>query len=218
VVGAVVFEGATGPEGRLVSTGDTSLSFGRGGRCDMRFAFAPRVDRAVPRIAGSLLLAGGRRLAVECSAERGHRPLQVMTAGGVPVTVALGEVYAPAANEFDVVVSGDTKWVVSVRVRDLNGPYPIPDRSTDTRTRRIALDLSDHDRSLIEAYLEPMRAGGPEPASHADVAARLAYSPSKVRHDLYDIWARMAAAGFPIQDGTDKRSAVLDIVQSYRIV
>ena len=37
-----------------------TLRFGRGGDCDLRFGFAPTLDRSVPRLAGQIrVLAGG---------------------------------------------------------------------------------------------------------------------------------------------------------------
>jgi hypothetical protein len=75
-------------------------------------------------------------------------------------------------------------------------------------TDRPALALTRHERHVLDAYLAPLRQGGFEPATHAEVAQQLSYSASKVRSDLYGLWARMVGEGLPVPAYADKRMAV----------
>jgi hypothetical protein len=207
-VAAVVYEAPHGTDGMLITAGTGPVvAFGRGGDCPIRFGYAPRVDAQVPRRAGAFLAAAGR-LAVESPSKPGPAPLQVRAPGRPPVELAPGELYAPGTVEFDVVIRGERDWVMTVRRRyrvdaDLAGS----DADGPT-TRGSGLELTDHERRVLAAYLAPMRAGRLEPATHADVAGALHFSANKVRGDLYGIWAKMIAHGVVVPGYADKRMAV----------
>jgi hypothetical protein len=206
IVAAVVYEGPRGTEGIIITREMASVPFGRGGQCLIRFGHGPALDPRLARQAGTLVVAGDR-LAVESSPSRQHLPVQVATTGRPPVELAHGELFSPAAGTFDVIVRGERSWVISVRTTTRRAPRPVP-TSTDPATNRQLLSLSGHERKVLEAYAAPLRGGGLEPATHAEVAELLHYSASKVRGDLYRVWAKMVSAGLPVPSYADKRMAV----------
>jgi hypothetical protein len=211
-VAAVVFEAPHGTDGYLISSDmGPSVAFGRGGDCPIRFGYAPRLDPRLPRRAGALVLADGL-VAVQSSESADHPAIQVRTEGRAPVELREGDLYAPAAVEFVVVARGREEWPMTVRVRRPSAPGNRVrgggDDVADPTTERRRLDLSEHERAVLAAYLAPLRAGQLEPATHADVAAALHFSANKVRGDLYDIWAKMVAGGVPVLPYSDRRMAV----------
>jgi hypothetical protein len=206
VLAAVVFEGPHGTDGLLITSAmGPAVPFGRGGHCPIRFGHGPDHDARLARQAGTLVVAG-ERLAVESSPLPDHLPVQVVLAGRPPVELSQGELYAPAATEFDVVVRGERVWSITVR-NALRGQPSVP-ASDEPLTQRPEFSLSGHERQVLNAYVGPLREGRLEPATHAEVAEMLSYSVSKVRSDLYGIWAKMVAGGLPVPAYADKRVAV----------
>jgi hypothetical protein len=203
---AVVFEGPLGTDGLLVTADmGPAVPFGRGGHCPIRFGHGPAHDSRLAREAGALVVAGDR-LAVESSSAPGHLPVQVALTGRPPVELSQGELYAPASRTFDVVVRGEREWTITVRTATRARPAHLT--HDEPPTDRPVLPLSGHERSLLDSYVAPLREGRYEPATHAEVAQQLGYSVSKVRFDLYDLWARMVSRGLPVPGYADKRMAV----------
>src|SRR5439155_19137811 len=111
-----------------------------------------------------------------------------------PLELPPGEAHGPAAVEFEVVVRGERAWTLQVRTRACTPPVtggPPDGAGADPPTVRRPLELSDHERQVLDAYVAPLRAGRLEPATHGEVAERLSYSANKVRRDLYGIWHQM---------------------------
>jgi hypothetical protein len=73
-------------------------------------------------------------------------------------------------------------------------------------------------RRVVAAYMEPLRHGRLEPATHREVAAALSYHPNSAREALYEVWARMFAAGIPMPDVAEKRVAVVEAVRLHRLL
>jgi hypothetical protein len=210
---AVTFPAANGVDSLIVFDGDV-VAFGRSRECDIRIGLFPVEDLLVSRVAGRLIVNVGRVL-VECPAAPNHSALDVHVAGQPVYTVAVGAVYGPPSTEFTVVVAGERSLKLSVAVRAMDvvsGPLS----GAPTQARR--LDLSAVQRSVIEAYLEPMRRGRLEPASHREVAETLDRHQSSVREVLYDVWARMFALGIPMPDVSDKRVAVIDAIRHHSLL
>jgi hypothetical protein len=204
-LGAVVFDAPDGTEAaRITAAAGPLVPFGRGGNCTIRFGHAPRPDLRLARRAGTFVITADR-IAVESSRQPDHAPLQIRAPGRPPVEISGGEIYAPSGVEFEVVARGDRLWTMTVRVRRFG---PVPTTDTEPPTDRYALELSRHEQDVLAAYVAPQRAGLLEPATHAQVAESLHYSSTKVRFDLYSIWAKLVAAGVPVPDLTDKRLAV----------
>jgi hypothetical protein len=214
-VAAVVYEGPNGPDGFVMTdTAEARVPFGRGGHCPIRFGHVPTPDLQLARHAGAFLVTGDRVL-VEGAAQPGHAPVQICVGGRPPLDLPPGEAYGPAAIEYDVVVRGERRWVLHVRTR---APRPVPVPSaTDPPTVRRPLDLSVHERQVLEAYVAPLRAGRLEPSTHAEVAERLSYSVNKVRRDLYGIWQQLVTSGLAVPEYADKRVAVAHAAIANRI-
>jgi hypothetical protein len=217
-VAAVVFEGPLGPEGVVITEAmGPAVTFGRGAPCQIRFGYAPEADIRLARHAGALLLANGRVL-VESSGEAHHPALQVRSPSRPPVEVSGGEAYAPGEIEFDVVVRGEREWLLSVRTRRWRpppSPGPGDAGGGEPATYRPGFSLSPYELDLLRAYLAPMRDGRLEPATHAEVAAAMHYSVTKVRVDLYAVWARMVTEGLAVTPYPDKRLAVARAALAY---
>lgn len=171
---------------------DRTVSFGRGVACDIRIGHAPLCDHEIPRIAGWLVIAHGRVIveaaapALADEAERAvRRALLVSAPGGPPVPVAPGAVFAPAASIFTVEVVGATgTWELDVATRSRRDDAVDDEAAHDARTHGVVIDLTEEQRSILMAYAEPVIAGGVEPATHDQVAARVYMSRSQVRRHL----------------------------------
>lgn len=201
---AVTFESPTGADVVVLQDGDVA-PFGRGGQCTIRFGFAPTIDAAVPRMAGTLVVAN-QRVFVETTANPERPVPEVHVDGRPPVPVGVGAAYAPAEERFRVLVRGDRDWQLQVHVRREEAAPHVGD---DPQTRTYELALTATQRKVLRAYLEPLRRGRPEPATHRQVADALGYHPNSAREVIYEVWSRMFAAAIPMPDHSDKRVAVV---------
>lgn len=204
-----------GPEAAVLHAGDV-VPFGRGGDCTLRFAFAPTADHGVPRVAGWLVVANNR-IIVEAAESRSGRSLQLVSAGRPPMLLGCGEAFAPSGHQFTVIVHGEqATWPIHITVVDAArtrvqtiGGEP---------TRRFHLQLTETQHAVISAYVEPMRRGRFEPATHREVADQLSYHPNSVREVLYEVWATLLGAGIPMPDISDKRVAVSEAVLLHQLL
>jgi hypothetical protein len=182
----------------------------------VRFGYAPIADVGVPRVAGRFVVAG-ERVFVESVDVTGRRSLEIIAAGRPPVLLGVGDGFAPSEPEFRVMVHGEQQaWTLSVVVR-----RDMPDSSRsgwEPPTRSFELRLTDMQRRVVAAYIEPLRHGRVEPATHREVATALSYHPNSAREALYEVWAKMFAAGIPMPDVSDKRVAVVEAVRLHRLL
>jgi hypothetical protein len=176
---------------------DSTVSFGRGDQCDIRIGHAPIRDVEVPRVAGWLVVAHGRVIVEaapmpqlsEVRSDQGEaqavrRALQVSASGGPPVPIAAGSAYSPAVSVFTVEVTGATQtWELDIVARSLADDLSGTD-AFEPHTHGVVIDLTDEQREVLLAYAEPVLAGGVEPATHDQVAARVYMSRSQVRRHL----------------------------------
>ncbi len=212
---AVTFSAPHGTESVVLHDGDVA-EFGRGSGCVVRFGYAPIADVALPRVAGRLIVAG-QRVFVESAESGGRRSLEIIAAGRPPVLLGIGDGFAPSEPEFRVVVHGDQRsWPMTVVVRrdlavgdGVNGEPP---------TRAFELRLTNMQRRVVGAYLEPLRHGRLEPATHREVATALSFHPNSAREALYDVWAKLFAAGIPMPDVAEKRVAVVEAFRLHRLL
>lgn len=212
---AITFEAPHGTESVVLRDGDVA-EFGRAGTCAVRFAYAPVVDTGVPRIAGRLVVAGGR-VFVEASDAPGHSALEISAAGRPPVLLAGGDGFAPSQHTFRVKVHGrERSWALDVAI----APVGPADESfgADEPTERHHLELTDAQRRVLEAYISPIRRGRLEPATHREVADRLGCHPNSAREVLYTVWSALFAAGIPMPEVADKRVAVAETIRLHRLL
>ena len=211
----VTFDAPHGVDAVTIADGDVAM-FGRDASCAVRFGFAPVRDLGVARVAGQFLAAGGR-IFVESSDDPEHRALEVRAPGNPPVQLAQGEGYAPRTATFEVVIHGERAWTLQVAVRR-DSELTASDSSAEPPTRGFDLELTPMQRSVLDAYCEPVRRGRVEPATHKEVAAALSYHPNSVREALYEIYARMFAAGIPLLEVADKRVAVVEAARRHGLI
>ena len=211
----MTFPAPHGTESLVLHDGEVA-EFGRGGTCQVRFGYAPIADVGVPRVAGRFVVAG-ERVFVESVDATGRRTLEIIAAGRPPVLLGVGDGFAPSEPEFRVMVHGEQQaWGLSVVVRR---DIPDPSRSGwEPPTRSFELRLTDMQRRVVAAYIEPLRHGRMEPATHREVATALSYHPNSAREALYEVWAKMFAAGIPMPDVSDKRVAVVEAVRLHRLL
>jgi hypothetical protein len=212
---AVTFPAPHGTDSCVLSDGDVT-AFGRGANCRVRFAYAPIADVGVPRVAGRFVVAG-ERVFVESADGSGRRSLEISIPGRPPVLLGVGDGFTPLESEFRVTVHGEQRaWALCVAVRrDATGAGPT---GWEPPTRSFDLHLTDTHRRVIAAYMEPLRNGRIEPATHREAAATLSYHPNSAREALYEVWARMFAAGIPMPDVSEKRVAVVEAVRLHRLL
>ena len=196
---------------------DEIVAFGRGAECAVRFAYAPVVDRGVPRVAGSLAVVNGR-VFVESTGTLGGRALTIRTDVGVTRHLPVGDGVSPRERHFEIVVHGESgPWKIGVAARPRSVSVSALS-SADPPTRHHELVLTPVQRRVLEAYSEPVRRGRLEPATHRQVATALSYHPNTVREVLYEIWARMFAEQIPMPDADDKRVAVVEAARLHGLV
>ena len=212
---ALTFPAPHGTESLILADGDI-IDFGRGGDCQARFAYAPIADTGVPRVAGRLVVASNR-VFVESVAAVGRPSLEITIAGRPPMLLGVGDGFAPSEPEFRITVHGNLRtWPLTVAVRrDHSGPA---DNDKEPPTRTFELRLTDMQRRVLAAYMEPLTRGRHEPATHREVATAMSYHPNSAREALYEIWAKMFAAGIPMPDITEKRVAVVEAARLHRLM
>lgn len=211
---AVTFEAPHGPESMILHDGEIA-EFGRARECAIRFGYAPVADPGVPRVAGRLITAGGR-VVVEGIDAPGRSALEICADGRPPMMVAAGDAFAPAETSFRVTVHGQARtWRLEIVVR----PQVLTARdSDDSPTRTHELRLTAAQRRIIETYLEPLRRGRLEPATHREVAEALGCHQNSAREVLYSVWSSLFAAGVPMPDVADKRVAVVEAIRLHRLL
>lgn len=195
----------------------STISFGRGHDCEVRFGHQPLADRHIPRRAGTLVLQSDMRLAVEnCSDQIAF---DLKESGAPLLTVAPCTVVSPATSEFEIRYGGSHQ-LHTIRVAGAQAPiHSAPIRPLDTSDATIPLQpaLTDRQWGVLDAYAEPMRSGALVPATHAEVAAKLGWSMSLVRLECSAIWWVFLAAGVPMRDYPDKRDAITDAATRHRL-
>lgn len=211
----VTFEAPHGSDAHVLDDGDV-VAFGRDSSCGLRFAHAPVADRGVARTAGRFLVAGARVI-VESRSEVGHRALEIRVENGPPVQLAPREAFSPGQDAFEVLVFGEHAWPlrVAVRAEDTIAGHAT---SAEPATNRVELTLTPAQTRILRAYAAPVLRGHLEPATHGDVAGSLALHANTVREALYEIYARMFAAGIPMPDVGDKRVAVVEAARVHGLV
>jgi hypothetical protein len=211
---AVTFPAPHGTDVVVVGEGET-VTFGRAGSCDIRFGFAPTADVGVPRVAGRLIAAAGRVI-VESLPGDGRRSIEVIADGHPVRMLVVGEAFSPVTVEFRVVVHGQQRaWPLLVVARAPG----VAERDDDDRsTRQISVAFTPMQQRVLRAYVEPMRRGRLEPATHREVAEALSYHQNSAREALYEAWARLFAAGVPMPDVSDKRVAVAEAIRLHRLL
>lgn len=209
---------------------ESTVSFGRGESCEVRFGHAPVRDWEIPRVAGWLVIAHGRvfveaapmpgseRDAAPGQAQPVRRALQVSAAGGPPVPVAAGSAYSPAEGVFTIEVVGATDtWELDIVTRsrvddddDLTAHEPL--------THSVVIDLTDVQREVLLAYAEPVLAGSVEPATHDQVAAKVFMSRSQVRRQLERLSDEFFAKRLWSPDSGDTRVRVVETARHNHIL
>lgn len=187
---SVLFEAPHGTEAVELWDGDVA-EFGRAISCTIRFGYAPIADLHVPRVAGRILVAGGR---VHVEAQADAKPLEIEPESGPQVLIAVDEAHSCRARNFTVVVPGHPDpWFLHVGsrsdeiVRRLAGPDP--------QTAKLQFELSDLDWTVLRAYAKPLLDGGVAIATHAQVANELGRHVNTVRNRMYALCTRMHSAG-----------------------
>jgi hypothetical protein len=218
ILAAVVFEAPHGTDGFVIRDDmGPVISFGRGGSCPIRFGHAPDADARLPRRAGDFVVVGDR-LGVESSPEPAHPALLIRIEGRLPIELSQGELYSPSSTEYEVVVRGETEWVMAVRTRRRRPSEWAQPTDDGPPTHRLSLMLTDYEHAVLAAYVAPLRRGLLEPATHTEVAEVMHFSVSKVRGDLYAIWAKMISEGVPVLPYTDKRVAVTSAAITHNLL
>lgn len=212
----VTFPAPHGADAVTLRDGDVAR-FGRGAECEIRFGYAPRPDRGLPRVAGRLVAANGR-VFVESSGDPSHRALSIRAEGGTIASIGVGEAHSPRESRFEVLVPGDgAPWCLTVTTRDPEAPGAAGD-SVDPPTVHYELRLTPLQERVLAAYAEPIRRGAREPATHQQVAAELHYHRNTVRDALYEIYNKMFEAQIPMPDMSDKRFAVVEAARAHGLL
>lgn len=211
----MTFEAPHGVDSVVLLDSDIA-EFGRAGTCRVRFGYAPIADLGVPRVAGRLVVAGGR-VFVEALEAAGRSAMEISAPGRPPVMLGAGDGFAPSESAFRVTIHGANRsWPLDVAVR--SGARSLSAASTDEPTTTHQLPLSDAQRRIIEAYIEPVRRGRLEPATHREVAEALGCHQNSAREVLYSVWSALFAAGVPMPDVADKRVAVVEAIRLHRLL
>jgi hypothetical protein len=206
---AVSYLAPHGIEALTLCDGEVA-AFGRGTECKVRFGYAPQPDQDLPRVAGYLIVSH-ERVFIESSDTVGHRALEVRTGSGTSMQIPIDE-------GFDILVRGASRpWKLGVTVKRSSraaGSGP----NTDPPTSHFLLALTEVQRAVVEAYLDPMRRGRLEPATHKEVATRLDRHPNTVRETLYEVWTLLFELDIPMPDTSDKRIAIVEAVRIHGLL
>jgi hypothetical protein len=168
-------------------------------------------------VAGYFIVAN-HRVFIESSSTVGHRALEVRTHGGATRQIPIGEGYSPNENRFEVFVRGaQAPWKLGVTVRLPMSKKRRAD-GVDPPTTQFMLKLTGVQRSVLEAYYEPIRRGRVEPATHKEVAAKLHRHQNTVRETLYEIWTLMFELDIPMLDTGEKVIAVVEAARVHGLL
>jgi hypothetical protein len=173
------------------------LTFGRGSRCDIRFAYDP-VDDLVSRRAGTLI---GRDDGVLIRNDSSTQDLLLQAIPGPQDQIAPGMTLGTTASRHArLVIPGrhHTRYELVIDARPLAGPGPArrPPVSGDGEApTRAAAPVTARERRLLAALSEPvLLLAGPEavPATYREVAARVGQTPASVRTCLDALRQRLS--------------------------
>ncbi|MGH9066246.1 MAG: hypothetical protein ACRD0J_01785 [Acidimicrobiales bacterium] len=194
------------------------VTFGRSGSCDLRIGHQPVADLGVPRVGGRLVMVTGDRLAVENLGDK--LAFEVACEGAPAESVRPGALLSPAEPRFEVLVTGSRQRYV-IRAARTPRPARVPpphlSRSAEGPLTSVDPELTPRQWAVLAAYTAPLRAGRAVPATHAQVARAIGWSPALVRVECSEIWSAFALAGVPMRDFPDKRDAVVDAAVRHRL-
>jgi hypothetical protein len=208
---AAIFDAPTGPEHQLLVDGGPDLRFGRGQANEMRLGHAPFLDTSVPRNAGQLTLTRSSRVVAQNLDDT--YAFHVKSPGVPAVPVRPGELFGPCGETFRVHIHGAVTYVIEVQIASRPMIMPLADEEPCTGTPP---ELTEQERDVLNACVAPILAGGPVPATHAEVAAQLDVPVINVRRRIKAIWAKFLLAGVPMRDLPD-RDAIVDAALIHRI-
>jgi hypothetical protein len=210
VVAAVAFDAPHGRERRTLAARGGVLVFGRLGTCDIRLGHAPVRDEGVPRAAGRLV-ALGPRVAVENLDDM--FAFEVATRDGARSAVRPRELFSPASNAFDIILAGScATYRIHVAVAERPVTTVVVPIDTDDAEPLTTSppQLTAAERSVLDAYLAPLRAGRPLRATHLEAAEALGRSKTWVRDRASDIYDKFLFTPIPMKDFPDAVDAIVD--------
>ena len=201
---------------RVVVNSEGRVTFGRSPENDVRIGHAPVSDDSIARQAGAIFDVHGR-LAVENSGSR--LAFDVYAEGRSPYSVPPGAWISPVEPTFEIRVGGVMTHTISVahnvhHVATLIVGADEPIRSGPPTGARLV--LTERQRQVVEAYVEPLAEGG-GPATHGEVAAKLHMSRALVRSECGKIWSAMLLAGIPMRELADARDQIVDAWSRHRL-
>ena len=206
---------ATHQDVQLLVRGDP-VTFGRDPTASITIGRSPVVDENIPRIAGRILVAG-RRLAVENLDD--VLALDIIDATGPPIPLRPGMLVSPPNPRFEVVIQGTFEHQIAVNTNTKGTvvrTVPVDHELIDDLPTGLRVELTERQRQLIDAYVEPVLGGG-SPATHQAVAEQLNISRSLVRHEANAIWSAMILAGIPLRELNSNIEQIVDAWTRHRL-
>lgn len=185
-----------------------ALTFGRSPEADAQVGHAPKLDLAVPRLAGEVALYRGSALVTN----HGERlALAVQCPGRPPIDVRPGDRFGPASHALDVLIEGELRHTLRVLVTREDAVTSQRSRQLPGSTTLAVLPtLSDRQVSLLELYVAPLRQGSRTIRTHQQVAEVVSVSRSLVRLEMNAVWLAFDQAGVPMREFDDKIQEVVD--------
>lgn len=214
ILAAILFEGPLGPDHVLWVDDQRQLTFGRDPACDVPIGHAPFQDTWVSRRAGLLMVDEHRRFTVE---NCGQYSFEVQANGAPLQRVPPEAKWGPPPVDFTIILPGFQSHELCVKLAPNLSPArarTAPSGSPATKSRP---PLATEQREVLDAYLAPILAGEPMPASHDQAASALNVSKSSARRRCRDLRAHLRLHGLPIPDHLDDPLAVTDAALSFHL-
>jgi hypothetical protein len=209
-VGAIAHE-----DQHLLIPADGRVTFGRAPETDIRLGHLPLFDELVPRQAGAVFAAQDRIVVANTN---DRLALDVQVDNRAPFSLAPGSWFAPAEDEYEIHIHGTLGYTITVRRNSRSvGParYGVAEPIRSGPPTGAAIELTPRQRAILEAYVEPVIAGGGA-ATHQQVAQKLHISRSLVRIECNKIWAALLLAGIPMRAFEDTRDQIVDAWTRHR--
>ena len=198
----------------VVKGEDPVATFGRAPEASAQIGHAPTLDQAVSRINGDVFVARGHLMVAN---RHSSLAFSLSSEGERFVDVVPGASFGPPGNECEVAIHGALRHTIRIRLDRGTTDESGRERVSVLRTLIVMPELSERQRSLLDAYAEPMRNNSAIGLTHSQASKRLQISVSLVRLEINSIWDAFIRAGVPMRPQDTRIGEITDAWTTHHI-